>query len=74
MSRSQAHRTLHWADVQELLKERRVRVLSAGVDELPLVYKDIESVMAAQADLVEILARFDPRLVKMAPAGEKPED
>jgi tRNA-splicing ligase RtcB len=37
-------------------------------------YKDIESVMAAQADLVEIIARFDPRLVKMAPEGERPED
>ena len=30
--------------------------------------------MAAQADLVEPVARFDPRLVKMAPAGERPED
>jgi tRNA-splicing ligase RtcB len=30
--------------------------------------------MEAQADLVEVLAQFDPRIVKMAPAGEKPED
>jgi tRNA-splicing ligase RtcB len=30
--------------------------------------------MAAQTDLVEVLARFDPRLVKMAPAGERAED
>ncbi len=30
--------------------------------------------MAAQQDLVEVVARFDPRLVKMAPAGEQPED
>jgi len=37
-------------------------------------YKDIESVMAAQSDLVEIIARFDPKLVKMAPEGERPED
>jgi tRNA-splicing ligase RtcB len=39
-----------------------------------MVYKDIHTVMAAQRDLVETLARFDPRLVKMAPAGERPED
>ena len=39
-----------------------------------MAYKDIETVMAAQADLVEPVARFDPRLVKMAPAGERPED
>ena len=30
--------------------------------------------LAAQADLVETMARFDPKLVKMAPAGERPED
>ena len=49
-------------------------LLSAGIDEVPMVYKDIHSVMAAQSDLVEIVARFDPRIVKMAPAGERPED
>jgi hypothetical protein len=37
-------------------------------------YKDIDEVMAAQRDLVEPLARFDPRLVKMAPSGEPRED
>lgn len=30
--------------------------------------------LAAQTDLVDPLARFDPRLVKMAPAGEPAED
>lgn len=30
--------------------------------------------MAAQADLVEIPGRFDPKLVMMCPAGEKAED
>ncbi len=49
-------------------------LLSAGLDEVPMAYKDIDEVMAAQRDLVEPLARFDPRLVKMAPAGERPED
>ena len=31
-------------------------------------------VMKAQRDLVEPIARFEPRLVKMAPAGEPAED
>ena len=39
-----------------------------------MAYKDIDAVMAAQADLVERLARFDPRLVKMAAGDERPED
>jgi hypothetical protein len=30
--------------------------------------------MAAQSDLVETLGSFLPHMVKMAPAGEKPED
>ena len=36
--------------------------------------KKIPEVMAAQRDLVEPIARFEPRIVKMAPAGERPED
>ena len=49
-------------------------LLSAGLDEAPMAYKDSEEVMRAQADLTQAIARFEPRLVKMAPAGERPED
>ena len=31
-------------------------------------------VMAAQTDLVEVLGQFDPKLVKMCPAGDRAED
>jgi tRNA-splicing ligase RtcB len=74
MSRKQAHRTFAWGDVRREVEAAGVTVLSAGLDEVPGVYKDIEAVMAAQADLVEVVARFDPRIVKMAPPGERPED
>ena len=40
----------------------------------PAAYKDIHGVMKGQADLVHVIARFDPKIVKMANAGEKPED
>lgn len=30
--------------------------------------------MSMQRDLVETVGRFDPKLVKMAPDGERPED
>ena len=36
-----------------------------------MAYKDIDDVMAAQQDLVEPLAKFEPRLVKMAPAASR---
>lgn len=74
MSRKQAIKSFTWSQTKKLLAERGVTVLSAGLDEVPMAYKNIDEVMAAQADLVEILARFDPKLVKMAPAGERPED
>lgn len=74
MSRKKAAETFEWSKVNRLLKERGVHLLSAGLDEVPMVYKDIHQVMEAQKDLVEVLGRFDPRLVKMAPHGERPED
>jgi tRNA-splicing ligase RtcB len=74
MSRKQAKKAFSWSDIKATLRERRIRVLSAGLDEVPMAYKDIETVMAAQRDLVLPVARFHPRLVKMAPGGEPPED
>ena len=74
MSRTQAKSTFAWGNVNRELKEKGVELMSAGIDEVPGVYKDIHTVMARQQDLVRPIARFDPKLVKMAPAGERPED
>lgn len=74
MSRRQAQRDIDWKATERLLAERDVTLLSAGIDEAPGVYKDIQSVMNAQQDLVDIVARFMPKIVKMAPSGEPPED
>jgi tRNA-splicing ligase RtcB (3'-phosphate/5'-hydroxy nucleic acid ligase) len=74
MSRTQAKQTFTWGAAQQLLRDRSVTLLSAGLDEMPMAYKDIDEVMAAQDDLVETLAKFEPRIVKMAPGNEPPED
>ena len=74
MSRGEAKRRFTWSAANKFLKEHGVTLLSAGLDEVPMAYKDIETVMAAQTDLVQILARFDPRLVKMAEGRERAED
>jgi tRNA-splicing ligase RtcB len=74
MSRRKALRTFTWKEANRVLEEKKVTLISAGLDEVPMVYKDIEKVMDAQSDLVDVLAQFNPRLVKMAPPGEKPED
>lgn len=74
MSRARARQTTRWTQLKTYLEQRGVRLLSAGLDESPHAYKDIEEVMRAQASLVRPFARFMPRLVKMAPEGERPED
>jgi len=74
MSRKAAKEKFNWKDVNRLLRERGVTLLSAGLDEVPMAYKSIREVMAAQSDLVTVLGKFDPKLVKMAPSGERPED
>jgi tRNA-splicing ligase RtcB (3'-phosphate/5'-hydroxy nucleic acid ligase) len=74
MSRTQASKTFEWKKVNAFLREKGVTLISAGLDEVPMVYKNIHEVMAAQHDLVTILGQFDPKLVKMAPHGERAED
>ncbi len=74
MSRTAAKQQFTWRDIEAFLARSGVRVLSAGIDEAPMAYKDIEEVMAAQQDLVEPVARFDPKLVRMSGPGERPED
>jgi tRNA-splicing ligase RtcB len=74
MSRTKAMQSFTWSGVKKQLAAAGVELLSSGLDEVPGVYKDIHAVMAAQTDLVEVLGKFEPRIVKMCPAGEKAED
>ena len=74
MSRKKAKDKYNFRSIQKTLEKRGIKVLSAGADEVPGVYKNIEQVMAEQSDLVEMVARFDPRIVKMCGDGSRPED
>ncbi|MCB0351868.1 MAG: RtcB family protein [Bdellovibrionales bacterium] len=74
MSRKKAKSTTTLHALKQIVREHGVSLLSAGLDESPHAYKDILRVMTAQSDLVRILARFDPKIVKMAPDGELAED
>ena len=74
MSRKQANNMFRIGNVRKELAERGIDVLSAGSDEVPGVYKDIRQVMAAQRDLVDVVAQFDPKVVKMCGDGSRAED
>ena len=71
MSRKKANALFNWEDTKAMLEERQVRLISGGLDETPGSYKDINEVMANQSDLVTPVAKFEPRLVKMAPPQKK---
>lgn len=67
MSRSAARKRFDWDEVDKILHRDGVELLSADLDESPGAYKDIRVVMDAQQDLVDIVAEFQPMMVKMAP-------
>jgi len=71
MSRTQAIKTLSKADLEERLMTCGVTLIGAGMDEAPMAYKNIHSVMAAQKDLVHTIATFTPKIVRMADDGSR---
>lgn len=74
MSRTAAKQKFTWRATQKNLATRGIRVLSAGADEVPGVYKNILDVMREQAELVDVVARFDPKIVKMCGDNSRAED
>ncbi|HZU13597.1 MAG TPA: RtcB family protein [Chloroflexota bacterium] len=66
MSRRQALERIPKAERDRYLEERGVRLLGGGIDESPQAYKSIDDVVAAQEDLVDVIGRFTPRIVRMA--------
>jgi tRNA-splicing ligase RtcB len=69
MSRKVAINSISKASRDEYLKERGVTLLGGGMDEAPQAYKSIDKVIAAQHDLVDVLGKFTPRIVRMADDG-----
>ena len=66
MSRRAANEAVTKTMRDRYLQERGVQLLGGGLDESPQAYKDIEEVIAAQRDLVEVIGQFAPRIVRMA--------
>lgn len=71
MSRTQAIKTVTQNELRQILKDHNVTLIGAGLDEAPMAYKNIETVMASQKELVDTVARFSPKIVRMADDGSK---
>lgn len=72
MSRSKALQNITQKELKEELEKKGVRLISAGLDEAPFAYKDIETVMKSQKTLVDTVGKFTPKIVKMAGTEPKP--
>jgi len=66
MSRTKAIKTINRKEIRAELQRNGVTLLGGGIDEAPMAYKDIHTVMAAQRDLVEVIGTFSPKIVRMA--------
>lgn len=69
MSRRKAKETLSKREVDKHLRAAGIELIGSGLDEAPMVYKDIHQVMSYQHDLVQVLGTFMPRIVRMC--GDK---
>jgi tRNA-splicing ligase RtcB len=66
MSRRGALQSISKEERDAYLRERGVTLLGGGLDESPQAYKNIDQVIAAQDDLIEIVGKFTPHIVRMA--------
>jgi len=65
MSRRKATEQFTLKMMREELEKHDVELIGAGLDESPFAYKNIHEVMKAQHELVEVLAAFYPKIVRM---------
>ncbi|MES2731223.1 MAG: RtcB family protein [Bacteroidota bacterium] len=64
-SRGKAKESFTGSAMKKILSAAQVTLMGGSVEECPLAYKDIETVMQAQQALVEVEGKFMPRIVRM---------
>ena len=65
MSRQKAKESMTNSALKKHLDQQGVTLIGGSVEESPFAYKDIDHVMAAQTELVEVLGKFFPKIVRM---------
>jgi tRNA-splicing ligase RtcB (3'-phosphate/5'-hydroxy nucleic acid ligase) len=71
MSRTAALNSINHKILNDELAKQGVKLIGGGLDEAPFAYKDIHAVMNAQKHLVDTIALFYPKIVKMDGATPK---
>jgi tRNA-splicing ligase RtcB len=65
MSRTAAKNSITHETLKDELKKHGVKLIGGGLDEAPRAYKDIETVMQSQKQLVDVVGKFYPKIVRM---------
>ncbi len=65
MSRNEAKSKFNKKEMNQYLKKKGIDLLGGDTDESPNAYKDIYRIMDYQTELVEIIAEFHPKVVRM---------
>jgi tRNA-splicing ligase RtcB len=65
LSRGKCKATLTQGQIKKELKEHNVTLIGGSVDEAPMAYKNIHTVMELQKELVSVLGTFTPKIVRM---------
>lgn len=65
LSRRKARENISIQELKENLKEHGVMLIGGSVEESTHAYKDIETIIASQKELVHIEGSFQPKIVRM---------
>lgn len=64
-SRAKCKMSFTQSEIKKVLAEHDVSLIGGGIDEAPMAYKNINTVMALQTELVDVLGTFTPKIVRM---------
>lgn len=65
LSRRRALNSTTRSALNKTLREHKVTLIGGGLDEAPIAYKNIHTVMSFQRQLVDVLGTFQPKIVRM---------
>ena len=65
MSRKEAIHSITKNERNKYLRKHNIKLIGGEIDEAPQAYKPIDDVIAAQTDLVDVIGKFTPRIVRM---------
>lgn len=65
MSRKKAKESITNSGMRQMINAAGVTLIGGSAEESPLAYKNIDDVMQAQHDLVDVHGKFTPKIVRM---------